>query len=253
MNRFKELNRYQKGLLLVMTVMVLLFAILYTVTVGRVGFLYHDTILTPDQENGTVTYSGKINGQPAQFTVDAHKTVIFQYGEKTYGPYTAREDPAAIPRDTQLSEHMTGVELRCGTQVVFRGGLMDFGEQRLLFDEDGSVNSLTLQMGYDANSEHENGKQSDPMEPAPITVLELMGQPSLTHKGLWLAWFSGVLLCAVNGISILFADEFFRRRLSFLIRDAGNAEPSEWEMERRYLGWTALPIIALVLFLMGLQ
>ena len=38
MERNKCLNYYQKGLLLLMTAMMLVFAVLYPVTISRVGF-----------------------------------------------------------------------------------------------------------------------------------------------------------------------------------------------------------------------
>lgn len=39
------------------------------------------------------------------------KTVMFQWGDMVYGPYTAKEDPAAIPKDDEFAEGMTGVAL----------------------------------------------------------------------------------------------------------------------------------------------
>ena len=52
---------------------------------------------------------------------------------------------------------------------------------------------------------------------------------------------------------MLFADELFRWNLAFQIRNVDHAEPSEWEIASRYLGWTVLTIMALVLYIMGLQ
>lgn len=80
-----------------------------------------------------------------------------------------------------------------------------------------------------------------------------MAGPQLTHKGSWDAWIVGVLISVVTAISILFADELFRWQLAFHIRDAEQAEPSDWEMTTRYISWTILPIMALALFIWGLQ
>lgn len=102
MEKIKGLNYYQKGVLMVMIVMALVFAVVYSMTISRVGFLYKDKILVPSQENGSTVYSGKIQGQQAYFTVSEDKTVVFQHGDKTYGPYTAKEDPAAIPKDEEI-------------------------------------------------------------------------------------------------------------------------------------------------------
>lgn len=56
----------------------------------------------------------------------------------------------------------------------------------------------------------------------------------------------------MTALFILFADKLFRRNLSFRIRDAEHAEPSDFEIASRYIAWTALPIMALFLFVLGL-
>ena len=104
-----------------MIAMVLIFAVVYPMTISRVGFEYKDTILVPSQENGGTVYSGKIQGQQARFTVSEDKTVVFQHGNKTYGPYTAKEDPTAIPKDEEMAEYMTGVELLCNQRRNRKG------------------------------------------------------------------------------------------------------------------------------------
>ena len=80
-----------------------------------------------------------------------------------------------------------------------------------------------------------------------------MNDPELTHKGEWFAWFGALFICALNAISILFADELFRWNLAFRIRNVDDSEPSDWEIAGRYIGWTVLSIMALVLFIIGLQ
>ena len=123
MEKFKSLNRYQKGVLIFLIAMALVFAVVYPMTISKVGFEYKGTILVPSLENGSTVYSGKIQGQQARFTVSEDKTVVFQHGNKTYGPYTAKEDPKAIPKDEGMAEYMTGVELRQGEDILFRGGV----------------------------------------------------------------------------------------------------------------------------------
>ena len=127
MERTKNLNLYQKSLLILMLVMILAFAIVYPMTILRVGYAYKNTILIPGQENGNTVYSGKLKGKEACFTVTEDKTVLFRHGEKTYGPYTAKEDPTAVPKDPEKATYMTGVELRKGDEILFRGGVCDMG------------------------------------------------------------------------------------------------------------------------------
>ena len=138
---------------------------------------------------------------------------------------------------------MTGIELRCGGEIVFRGGVVNSGDWRMLYNEDGSfdlLRSITATMS------------DGTMEPSVSTILDLTDGPALTHKGTWLGWFGGVLICVIAALTMLFADELFRWNASFLIRNAEDAEPSDWEIAGRYITWTALPVMAAVIFILGL-
>lgn len=242
--RVKVLGRYQKFLLLLMAVMILAFTVIYPIVTARSGFLYEGTILVPSEEDGGTVYSGKIYGTAATFTVSADKTVIFQYGNTVYGPYTVKEDPTAIPKDSDLQTQMTGIELRCGGEIVFRGGVVNSGDWRMLYNEDGSfdlLRSITATMS------------DGTMEPSVSTILDLTDGPALTHKGTWLGWFGGVLICVIAALTMLFADELFRWNASFLVRNAEEAEPSDWEIAGRYITWTVLPVMAAVIFILGLK
>lgn len=254
MKRVKCLGRYPKGVLLLMIVMVLVFTILYPITIAREGFEYKNAILIPHQENGNTIYSGKIQGKQASFAVYADKTVEFQYNGRIYGPYIAKEDPTAIPKDSEVGESMTGVELRHGEEILFRGGVLDLGDYHLLYSEDGSLENINISVttSYGIVMD-ENGNVIDPMEPSVSTILDLMAGPELTHKGGWPAWFGGVFVCIVTTILILFADELFRWNLVFRIRNVDQAEPSDWEIASRYIAWTVLPLMAMIIFIIGLQ
>lgn len=254
MEKIKNLSCYQKGVLIFMAVMALIFSVVYFVTVSRVGFKYKNTIFVPGQENGSTIYSGKLKGEQAHFTVSEDKTVVFQYGDKIFGPYTAKEDPTAIPKDEEMAEYMTGVELRQGDSILFRGGVLDHGGGYWLYNEDGTLDHFGISyVTGDGIERDENGNVIDPVEPSASTILNLMDDPELTHKGEGIAWFGAVFLCVLNALLILFADELFRWNLKFQIRNAEHAEPSEWEMERRYISWTVLAAAVPVLFIMGLQ
>ena len=184
MERIKCLNYYQKGLLLLMTAMMLVFAVLYPVTISRVGFEYKGTVLVPSQENGNTVYSGKIQGKQANFTVSEDKSVVFQYGKKIYEPYTIKEDATAIPKNEEMAEYMMGVELRQGEDILFRGGVLDTGNFYCLYSEDGALDNVAISyVGSDGIERDENGNIIDPVEPSASTILELMNNPELKHKG----------------------------------------------------------------------
>ena len=195
MERIKSLNRYQKGVLIIMITMALVFAVVYPMTISRVGFEYKDTILVPSQEKGGTVYSGKIQGQQVHFMVSEDKTIVFQCGDKTYGPYTAEKDPTAIPKDEEMREYLTGVELRQGEDILFRGGILEIGDSYWLYNEDGTIDNFGLSyVTGDGMERDENGNVIDPIEPSASIILELMNDPELTHKGEWFAWFGAVFI-----------------------------------------------------------
>lgn len=254
MNSIKSLDRYQKALLILMVTMSLIFAVIYPKTISKVGYRYNDVILVPTQEYESTLYSGKIQGKQAWFTVSAH-SVLFQYGDKTYGPYTVNEDPTAIPNENGISGNMVGIEIQDGDSIYFRGAVMELGDFYLLSSEDETYNSM---LGFsfvtsDGIERDGNGNPIDRAKPSPATIYELLNNPKLTHKGEVLGWFGAVLICILNTISMIFADSLFRWNLAFRIRNAYEAEPSEWEIAGRYIGWTVMTIAALVLFITGLQ
>lgn len=254
MEKWKQLGIFQKIVLAFLLFSVVLFYIIYAFTIKKVGFAYKNAILIQEQENDVTVYSGKIKGEQAKFTVLADKTVKFQYGDKTYGPYVAKENPAVIPKDRVLSEEMTGVEIYDGEEIFFRGGVLKSGEDYWLFNEDGEFTSIDISWGTNGGiGMDEDGNVIDPMEPSISNILDLMAGPKLTHKGDWLEWIYGACICVMTAISILYADELFRWNLAFRIRNVEQAEPSEWEMTSRYIVWTMLPILAVVVFVVGLQ
>lgn len=251
--RFRGLNIYQKGVLLFMAAMILVFAAVYAVTISREGFSYRGAIFIPSQEDGSTVYSGKIKGEPASFTVTENQTAVYRLGDKTYGPYIFREDPAAVPKAPVPGEEVTGVELRLGDEILFRGG-MENSDYRLLYNEDGSVRDLGIAMTVGSGVQiDENGNVIDPEEPSVFEILELFTGPELMHRGAWGMWFYGVLACILTAVSVLFADELFHWGMSFHIQNAELAEPSELEIAGRYIAWTVLPFLAMALFIAGLS
>lgn len=253
MEKIKSLNGYQKAILIFMIAMALIFAVIYPKTISRVGYRYNDAILVPAQENGNIVYSGKIQGKQAEFIV-SNNTVAFNYGDKSYGQYILKEDPTAIPKDEELAERMTGIEIRNSDKILFRGGVLDFGDSFWLYNEDGTLDTFSFFfVTSDGIERDENGNVIDRMEPSASAIYELLNEPELTHKGESYVWFGAVFICILNALTIFFADELFRWDLVFRIRNVEKAEPSEWEMAGRYIGWTVMTIMALVTFIMGLQ
>lgn len=257
MERIRALNRYQKGILLLLIAMMVVFGVTYFRVSSRVGFCYQDEILVPVQDQGTTVYSGKIKGQNAAFTVTQEGTVSFQYGEKLYGPYTVTEDPEAVPKEDSRADQMTGVEILDGNKVLFRGGILYTGADRsdfYLYTEEGWYSGLTITATMsDGTVVDGHGNIVDTMEPSVWTILNLVNGPVLESKGEWLGYWGGVLLSVLTAAAILFADELFRWKFVFQVRDVDQIEPSDWAMMERYIGWTIGAVGALVIYIMGLQ
>lgn len=253
MAKLKSLNRFQKVILLFMLVMAVVFLVLYCVAASRVGFEFRDTILAPSQENGSTVYSGKIKGQEARFTLSADKTAVFQYGGKTYGPYTVKEDPSAIPCEG-LYESMIGVELCQGEAVLFRGGILKSGMGYWLYTEDGNMYDFQFSPAADGVVvRDESGNGIDTIAPSASDIIDLMYGARLTHKGNWLAWFGAMLICVINAALIFFADELFRLNMSLHIRNSGDVEPTNFELAGRETTWVILALLALAAFILGLK
>lgn len=250
MNRIKNLNQYQKGYLLVMLGMILAFTVIYAVTISRVGFAYEDTIFVESKENNNTVYSANLEGKASKFIVYEDNSVEFHYGDLMYGPYTVKEDPSAIPEDEpeHRVKYMTGVELYKGEEKIFRGVLYNSPSGSYVDSVDGRLSYLSSQKIYD-----ENGTILNPMEPSARKILNLMNEPELTHKGDWGVWIIGVVICIINGFTIIFADDLFRFNLAFQIRNSDQAEPSDWQIISRYISWTVLAGIAFILFFEGLS
>ena len=253
MERIRALGVYQKIILILLCVLTVAFAVVYGVTTGRRGYLYQETILVPAAVGGSTVYSGKVRGTQTSFTVSPEGSVTCQVGARTYGPYTLREDSSAIPQDSELKSQMTGIELRCGDEIRFRGGVVVQGATKLFFDESGELYNVSSPAYVTKDSADGAGTAAASGEPSVGAILDLVRGPSLTHLGDGRFYILGVVFCIAGAVEILFTDELYRFHLSFRVRDPETAEPSDWEIAGRYFAWTVMPIAALVVFCVGLK
>ena len=245
---------YGKLLLLALIVMALVFAVVYPVVAAREGYLYNDQILVPGTENGNTIYSAEVKGELWHISVTLDKAVTFRFGDKQYGPYTAKIDPTAIPEEDNMAHLMTGVEVWEGDEIVFRGGIFDTGSYWIMVNEDGTNASSTISaVGSGGTVLGPDGEIIDPMEPSVATVLKLMNGPKLTHRGHGGFCFLGVFVSVIAAVQILFADELFRWHFIFRARNPEDIEPSDWELTMRPIAWTIMVAIALWVYIKGLQ
>lgn len=256
MQRIQSLTRYQKTLLVLLGAMLLIFTILYPILTKQEGYYFKDAFLLHHADADGTVYIGRLHRQKLTVAVTPDKAVIFQYKDKTYGPYTAHEDPSAVP-DNKAAQNMTGVEILEKDRVFFRGGVLGDGKghsQMYLFPEDGGMYGIGFSYrGNDGIERDYTGEPIDKWAPTALHILELMNDPELTHRGDGRLWFAGMFLSVVNIWSILFANEIFRRNMSWKIRNVETIEPSDWEIGSRYVAWTILTIAILAIYIIGLR
>ena len=251
MKRFRDLNRYPRIILIALLIMAVVFAGIYGITTSRVGFRHNDKIYVPRQENGVTLYEARAEGQDCVFTV-TDDTVTFAWGPRTYGPYTLREDPTAVPADDLMASAMTGIEILDGSKVFFRGGVTDDATDFWLVREDGDY-PLTMIITMSDGIEYDrNGNPVDHMEPTPRQIVSLLRGPELTHRGQWQIYWMMLFSSLLVALSVLFADELFYLSICFRVQNAETAEPSDWEIASRTISWTILTGAILLGYCMGL-
>ena len=136
MDRIRELNRYQKVILLILLAMLLIFTFIYGRATGQEGYSYKEEVLLPSYEDGKTIYSGKVYDADCSFTVTEDKVVSFRCEDKFYGPYTAVEDPSAIPAEYANRANAVGVELLDNGKQMFRGVVLTNQPSGLLLFSD---------------------------------------------------------------------------------------------------------------------
>lgn len=243
--------------------LVLLFLILY-LTVGRQQVTkYRDEYLRCRTDDAVTTYSGKLNGEKAVFTVTDHN-VEYQLGDTLYGPYTIVPDPTAVPSEENKPWNVTstaglvGVEVWEGDTLLYRGAYHDvglgFSSTFYLVDTEGDIAYGDEKVGAIVETGFgELHTYVDKEEPGPYTILKIAMAPGVVRRGHFGLYVLGVVVCILNAISVLYADALFRWNLRFRISNVDAAEPSEWELFSRWIGWFVLTICALVIFILGLN
>ena len=256
--RWDGMDLLRRGLLILLVTAIPLFAVVTAVQCSRTGIEYGDVFLRRTETDGVIQYAGRENGQDSVFTVGPDGRVEYRWGEETYGPYTVREDPAAAPEpsmgDSYIPEGLTGVEVRRGDEVLFRGGWNpDPNSWFSLYDENGNelsgvIFSATLSDGTVIGPDGEVITTREQHEPTVAGLLRVALAPELVHRGSWLIYTFVTLLAAVGMGYILFYRELFYWNMSFTIQNPKSAEPSDWYVFSSLLGMTVITGAVLVLY-----
>ena len=248
MARWKNLSRFPQFLLILQAIFLVVCSVLYPIFARMEGISYRDSFLRYRAEGENAVYSGKVDGVPVTFTASPNKTLVFQSGDSIPVTYTVTEDPSAVPKDHDMHEVLTGVEVRRDGEILFRGGWYPGGGFDVLVDEDGNPVAPTVTVSFGGDEQ----PITPSAEPDAAWVLNLTSSPALVHRGNGMAYLGGTFLVALNAVAILFADELFRFDLRFQIRHPERAEPSDWELFTRHAGWVVLTVAAVLVYIVGL-
>lgn len=239
MEKWKSLGLPQKALLVILALSTLVFSVLYALIGRQTGIQYGDGFLRFSQTEDGKTYSGRAKGQDLVFTVAPDQSVTCRWGDVTHGPYTVIYDDTAVPRGSQLTGVLTGVEVWEGNTRLFRGGWA--GER------------FSVLVAEDGGPVHDSFHVSAGAAPSVGIILRLSAGPALVSRGAVEFYLVGLFVAAAAVVSVLFADALFRWDLRFRIRDPEGAEPSEWELLGRTIGQIALTIVTIVCFAFSLS
>ncbi len=251
MKRFQNMSAYFKFLLLLLLAMAILFAPIYASTIARVGFLYRDEIFIPRQEGNAIIYEGTINGSDASFTVEG-ATVVFSYAGKTYAPFCITQDSSAVPTEHASNPSIVGYVITEGDALYYRGGAMKLDSGGYFLFDSEETPSHNIIVYADGIVTDADGNIIDTNKPSESTLLTLVNEPTLKHKGTWGMYVLCVVLSVFLVFTILFADELFYMRMALRVSEPELLTPSDWTIAGRYIGDTIGVIVLLVAYLQGL-
>ena len=253
--KWLELTWPQRVVIFMQGFLILLFLILYC-TVGRQQVMTYSGEYLRCRTSGEVTtYSGKVDGQTAVFAVSPGPVVEYRRGDTLYGPYTIVFDPTAVSDSGVFADRLTGVEIREGDTLLFRGGYLPDSTIFSLFDENGEHYYPSLNDPDSFIQVEVAGipKPAADYTPGPATILRVALRPDVGQRGFFGFFLLGALCCVLCAVSVLYADALFRWNLRFRIKYPDDAEPSDWELFSRWVGWIGLTVLALIIFCYGLN
>lgn len=243
-DRWTEMDWGRRAILLIHPALFLLFFIVFLTFGQQQVVSYQSQHLRYERQGEADVYSGRVYGRGVKYVVSSGQVVEYWLDGALDSTYTVTEDPTAVPDTEEAAQYgpdfYTGVEIRKGDAVWFRGATSPFW----LVDEEG--NNLTFSFGFSST----NGTV-ELTPPDPGTILRFAQGPEVSQRGdgmfLLLALFSS-LACL---FSLWFEDHLFRWNLAFRVRNPHDAEPSEWELFSRWLGWIVLTGVALLSYALG--
>lgn len=276
---------YRRAMLVATAGILAFFAVLYPIVgrqkgVKRNGDFYGMTTVGETKlyvgaihqwiEGHTVIQSGE--GREEVYAVTPISADGFRVecrmGEETFGPFRVTKYPLpqtpGVGSDALTSFPIpfdTGLEIKNALtgETLFRGGYrLSSGYTSLISETvttEGDPGSASEHMTVDGVNYYFNYAPATP-EKGPsaydLAFFALEAEESLTHRGDMMYLALGILIAVLNAASIVYAEELFIWSMSFRVADPESAEPAEWELFTRHVGWGIWLLMELIVFIVGL-
>ena len=268
---FSALSVYQRILLLLLLVMIAAFTGLAfwfqshpgLVCVGMDG---KKALLVRSQAGETVRYSGKLDGQSAEFSVTGD-TVNYRWGEETYSPYQVKRDPTARPPydpENPWPSGQIGVEVRREGTVVFRGGytppgrmINDYWARDLVWEDGTDYDDWTPGI-YATTSTGEiigltgSAANRTVHQPQLYTVIQVAMGPRLSQRGSWTDYIKTTALAVFTVLYVLLYKQLLQARMNWLVKDREQAQPSDVSVAAALVAMLLLTGAVLLCYLLPL-
>lgn len=244
MEKWKEMAGSRRVLLIILAAMAVGFTVIYAATGLRSGIQYRNSFLPRTEQEGNIVYSGTVKMKDTSFTVTPQGQVILQVGENTFGPFTVIEDDT-VPFGR---EGDWKVAISKGDELIFRGIIRKISDEYWMMEAEGEMwhGDSPFYIGSDSTYGTKEWKD------LPYNLMaRLVVDPPIILRGNWEFYWFGLLITALNAVTVIWEDKLFRFHMSFRVRDVERVEPSDWELTSRWLSWVSMTLIALFVFCMG--
>lgn len=219
-----DLSKLQKGILMTLLAMTVLFAVLTGVVRTQKGVRFGDALLRVEETEEATVYSGKYYGDFITVTVSKDEIPVIEYAVEG-----GRRDvyTAEYPLDPVQTEDgpVPGIRLLKNGTVTYNGAYDPDGEIRAWFDENGEWNPFVWMDMEQPRDEHD------------LTVGNLSyfaDGPELTARGSWGYYLLIVLMTALLAFDVWYPTALFYMQHACDVRDP---EPSDFYIASQKIGW----------------
>lgn len=240
----EERTRFQKIILLLLVVMIMLFGILTGVSRANRGVLFEGALLRASASPGQTVYSGKAHGDSVIVTVTpggSATAVEFVIGDR-FHDICSVEYPLEHIR-TEYGGTVPGIRIVKNGEVLFEGGYDETAEYSW-YDSDGTL-SMAGVFGFMADS----GASWSGYETTAPDVMRFAQGPELTARGSWWLYLTMVFLTLLLALDVTFPRALFYLQHCFAVR---NPEPSDNYLFMQKAGWVIYSFLLLIGYIWAL-